>query len=334
MSSERQISGSGSALPAEIIEAAIDWALKIRFNTPDEKTRRTFDRWLESDPRHARAWQQLESLQKGFDVLPAPAIMTVLETVEEKRRSRRISRRDAIKLSVLGGIALASGGWGIGRYISKVSESVTARTSVGGRRTLYLAEGSVIELNTATTVAAEFSLRQRQIRLARGEVLITTGKDSQSMTRRPFFVTTPFGAIQALGTKFSVRILTAATRVCVLEDAVRMTATPYTILAQKGETWEMNSRGIRQITDSWSGATDWVDGLMVARRMPLSRLLDELARYRAGKITWSPRVANLKVSGLYQIHHPDNALQILSQTLPIKLESKAGSHIHISYSAQ
>lgn len=334
MSSQRQISDSETREPEKILEQAIDWTLKIRFNTPDEKTRQAFKNWLELDIRNEEAWQQIQSAQQGFDILPGSDIVDILETVEEKHRSRGLTRRNAIKLGLLGGMFLFSSGWGIKNRIFALRQSLTASTPVGGRRTLNLSEGTVIELNTDTTVSTEFTLRQRQISLLRGEILITTGKDTQAHFYRPFFVKTPFGPLEALGTKFCVRIMPERARVCVLEDVVRITASCYNASVRKGETFEFNAQNIRQITNPSSREADWVDGVIVAKRMPLSKLLDELSRYKPEKLFWDSRVADLKVSGIYQVHDPDKAFEILSQTLPIKLVPQTGNRIYISYSPQ
>lgn len=326
--------GHGDGLPEEIVEAAIDWVLKIRFNTPDEKTRQAFEDWLQSDTRHAEAWQRMDSAQKGFDVLPGRDILNVFETVEKKRRDRNISRRKAIKIGLLGGIFLVSAGWGISYRFSGARESMTAATPIGGRRTLRFSEGSLVELNTATGITAEFTLRRRRIQLLRGEVFITTGKDAGSFFHRPFVVNTPYGSLEALGTKFCVRIMPGHARICVLEDAVRISAAGYKVMARAKETWQMGSQDIRLITGPVPGATDWIDGIIVAKGMPLSKLLAELSRYRSGDIGWDHHAARLKAFGIYQVNDPDKALQILSQTLPIKMVPQAGNRIFISCSPQ
>ncbi|NDY71105.1 hypothetical protein DO021_06025 [Desulfobacter hydrogenophilus] len=321
-------------VPEKILEQAIDWTLKIRFNTPDEKTRQAFKHWLELDIRNKEAWQQIQSSQQGFDILPGSDIVDIFETVEKKHPSRKLTRRNAIKLGLIGGMFLFSAGWGIKYNIFGGRQFLTAGTPVGGRRTLRLSEGSVVELNTNTTVSTEFTFRRRQIRLLRGEVLITTGKDTQSPFYRPFFVQTPFGPLEALGTKFCVRIMPESARVCVLEDVVRIMASGYNLSVRKGETFEFDVQKIRQIADSSPMAADWVDGIIVAKRMPLSTLLDELSRYKPEKLSWDSRVTVLKVSGIYQVHNPDKALEILSQTLPIKLVSQTDNSIYISSSLQ
>lgn len=316
------------AVSNEMIEAAIRWTIRVRFNTPDDKTRRAFEAWLRSDPRHAEAWRQMESAQKGFDVLPGPQAQTLFEKVEEKRRSRGISRRNAVKLAVLGGILLISGK-GLQLLRPAPRETMTARTETGGRRTLRLSEGTVIELNTDTALRTEFTARQRFVHLLRGEILVATSKDADAASRRPFQVVTPFGPLEALGTRFAVRLMTDGVRLAVLEGAVRLGTPDGGAVAEAGTTWRWDAGGARRIPDAVQDAIDWLEDVIIAKNMPLSDLLAELSRYRAGEILWDPRVADLKVSGIYHTRDTDKALSILSQSLPVVLTVQTGNRIHI-----
>ena len=54
------------ALPEQIIEQAIDWQVKLAYNTADQPTREAFERWLASRDEHARAWQRIQSLTARF----------------------------------------------------------------------------------------------------------------------------------------------------------------------------------------------------------------------------------------------------------------------------
>ncbi|MFT4193241.1 MAG: iron dicitrate transport regulator FecR, partial [Ottowia sp.] len=45
----------------------------------------------------------------------------------------------------------------------------------------------------------------------------------------------------------------------------------------------------------------------------------EMARYRPGRIVCDPRVADLRVSGLFHIRDTDQALQFLIQTQPVSV---------------
>lgn len=63
-------------------------------------------------------------------------------------------------------------------------------------------DGTRVWLNTATAFNEDYRADQHRLPLLRGEILIETAADA----RRPFFVDTPHGQMQALGTRFTVRL--------------------------------------------------------------------------------------------------------------------------------
>lgn len=74
-------------------------------------------------------------------------------------------------------------------------------TSVGEHRTIALADGSEVTLNTDTRVDLDYDATRRHLRLEHGEALFKVAKDSS----RPFVVTTGGHEVVALGTSFVVR---------------------------------------------------------------------------------------------------------------------------------
>ncbi|MNT69671.1 fec operon regulator FecR [compost metagenome] len=65
----------------------------------------------------------------------------------------------------------------------------------------------------------------------------------------------------------------------------------------------------------------WSDGVLAAHDMRLEEFLAELARYRPGVIRCDPRVANLRVSGVYPLGNTDKVLDTLALTLPVSVRS-------------
>ncbi|KAG1389316.1 hypothetical protein G6F59_015591 [Rhizopus arrhizus] len=81
-----------------------------------------------------------------------------------------------------------------------------ARRRFDGREAVQvLVDGSVLHLDTGTAVDIAFDAHARLLRLRHGQMLVETAADPQRPAR-PFRVTTPYGTLQALGTRFSVRL--------------------------------------------------------------------------------------------------------------------------------
>src|SRR5690606_11580505 len=108
--------------------------------------------------------------------------------------------------TLLKGLVLAVGGgmlsYGGYRHAHTAGWTADYRTATGEQRRSVLADGTQLQLNTASAVDVAYDANSRRLVLREGEILITTAPDPAG---RPFFVQTPQGIVQALGTRFSVR---------------------------------------------------------------------------------------------------------------------------------
>jgi len=64
--------------------------------------------------------------------------------------------------------------------------------------------------------------------------------------------------------------------------------------------------------------------MLLAQRMRLADLLDELGRYRRGVLRCHASVAALTVSGAFPLRDTDASLRLLQETLPVKISSLTG----------
>lgn len=312
-------------IPAAIVEAAIAWALRLDYGTPTDADRGAFERWLQADPRHQAAWQRVHSfkgLQRELGGLPSRLARDVLQTAQTRRQGRGPDRRAAVKLLSLAGILLA-GGWAAHEHTPWQRLLADASTGVGERKTLRLADGSVITLNTDSAVSIDLAGPRRLIVLRRGEILVTTGADAEAAVRRPFWVRTPFGRLEALGTRFVVRLdgERARARVSVQEGAVALhpAGGGAPAIAHAGESFWLAEGGTAPAEAQPFEADGWADGVIAGTDMRLQDLLAELSRYRPGRIACDPHVAGLRLSGVFQVEDTDRALQFLAQTQPVRV---------------
>lgn len=301
-----------------IIDAAINWAVKLNFNTPSAATQAAFETWLHQQPTHAAAWQRITSLKADFAVLPSHLARNTLDAIEVRRSTKGLKRRQVIALLGLSGVIIGSGTviqqqapWQ--RLLADVS------TKTGEQRTITLADGTTIILNTDTAISTRFDNDIREITLHRGEIAISTGKDSQFATRRPFWVNTPNGKLQAIGTYFTTRLDDRHTHVSVKEGAVALhpRSSVDSIIVNAGEYWQFDDRHISQISNAGIEPDSWTEGVIAGKNMRLGDLLTELSRYRSGRISIDPDIADLRVSGVYHIGDTDQVLHFLAQTQPV-----------------
>ena len=104
-------------------------------------------------------------------------------------------------------------------------------TAVGEQRSITLADGSLIKLNTRTTIRHRFDESTRRVELIEGEALFDVARDEQ----RPFIVTAGATEVRVLGTSFNVyKQSDLEATVSVLEGRVTVRATGLITADQAG----------------------------------------------------------------------------------------------------
>ena len=201
----------------------------------DESVRAEFTDWLKASPRHVREFMFMEALDAAaIDADPDRALelATDLSGGDEHAhvsrlepsvlgsapspplRATSLSRRWARGLGLAAAMlvcVMAGGYWWMNVRHTYV-------TDVGEQRSVRLPDGSMMHLNTDSRAVVQFSDSDRAIRLESGEALFKVERDAG----RPFEVLTPSARIRVLGTEFNVREMGSATRVAVVDGAVKV----------------------------------------------------------------------------------------------------------------
>lgn len=292
-----------------------------------EDTRQRWQQWLAQRPQNPLAWAHIESVSQRFAPLreaPGDAVVDGLRGLRAKDRRRRQVLRGLATFG-LGGL----GGWlawqhpGVRRQVWAWASD--EHTAVGELRRVTLPDGSDLWLNTATAVDVDFSDEERMLRLRSGELLVqTSAAGPQTAPGQPqapsLFVQTRHGRLQALGTRFLVRLDSVQSALTVYEGAVQITtAQGRSQRVAAGERTVFDDRSIAAIAPAVAADQAWVHGSIVADNITLGELAAQLARYRQAHIAVAPEVASLRVMGVYPARDPARALAMLAQALPIRV---------------
>ncbi|WP_085697751.1 FecR family protein [Pseudomonas sp. B26(2017)] len=303
---------SSRPVPAHVLDAAIAWQLTLDSSTPLE--REEFAKWHAANEEHARAWRQLGMLDQRLSVANGPARSALLQSREGiRRRVRKLGSGLASVVAVIG-LALFAGE----RYLPLDYWLADQRTATGEQRTVRLADGTVLNLNTHSAVDVRFNEKQRLIVLQEGEILVETGHGDA----RPFIVETAEGSMRALGTRFLVKREDAGTRLSVLQSAVAAHPQfdPKEQILREGQQVLIRHNGLDSVLALNPGADAWTRGMLVVDNARLEDLVHELGRYRRGHLGIAPDVADLRITGSFPLHDTDKALNALLPTLPVQIE--------------
>ncbi|UVM57953.1 FecR domain-containing protein [Pseudomonas sp. B21-012] len=289
-----------------ILAQAVDWYVRLHESTVSEATRSQWQAWLAADPQHAAAWKRIEQLQQRLTQAPSALASSTLERA-------RHGRRATLKTFAL---LLGAGALGWQGYQASPWRADYA-TRVGQRRSLSLADGSRLVLDTDTRVDVRFDQQQRLIILRQGEILVETAKDA-----RPLSVQSDQGRILALGTRFTVRQGDGVTRVSVEAHAVEVRprlATAQAMRVDAGHTLSFAADRVGPVQRAPAQASAWTRGLLVAIDWRLQDLLAELSRYRHGYLGCAADVADLRLSGTFLLDDSEAVLANLEASLPVQL---------------
>lgn len=306
-------------IPKDISDAASRWVTARDAGTLTDGDEREMTAWLAADPRHARAFAEVEALwgtMSGGQVkaalrnryagpLPASAVF---------RRRSWPSRHWA-------GPALAASLAVI--VVGSVNDWPTrlradAMTETGERRDVPLSDGSVVELNTGSAIAIDYRGDRRIVRLLKGEAAFTVTPDKT----RPFTVEAGGGSTTALGTRFIVRRDGDDTDVTVTEHRVRVawSSPPDGQLdLDEGQATRYGPGGIAGARSVDANAvSSWTRGMLVFVDRPLGDVVTEMNRYHPGFIrVIGADLATRRVSGGFSTDDPLGAIDSLQRTLGI-----------------
>ncbi|UVL79241.1 FecR domain-containing protein [Pseudomonas putida] len=296
------------------VDQAIDWLVKLRFDRPSARTEQQFQHWLASHPHNPLAWQRVSQLGDELAGLPKDLSRRTLDGSQRQRSSRR----DHLKLLSLLAVG-GSLGWATREPLGLPQLLADSSTATGERRQWQVSDGSHIQLNTASAIDLHYSAEQRQLELVRGEVSL----DSNPNDTRPFYIDTRIGALTTLNGQLLLRENNQGLLLAVRRGEVTLfptSATPRQV--HSGETVQVGANGSVHTVALHSDPWGWTDGVLSVQQMPLGEFVAELARYRPGLLRCAPEVANLKVSGTYQLADTGQILQLLTRSLPVRVDYK------------
>jgi transmembrane sensor len=313
----------GAPIPESADDAALAWFVRLRDEQVTAGDRHAFEAWLHADPRHERAWRELEGIWGALDAV-APDHAPARERPVAMRFRFRLPplRRLAAAAMVLLGLAA---GWQL------VPPGLLAdhRSGIGERRTVALADGSQVELAPGSALDVAFSGGRRGVRLLAGEAFFTVAKEAG----RPFVVEAGAGRVEVLGTAFDVKIRDeGGVAVVVTENIVAVSANGReAVRVGEGEGVSYDGEGVSQPSRAdldLVGA--WRQDQLVFHDAPLDAVVAELERYRRGHIQLvGAGLGSRRVTAVFDARNTDAALDTIAHSLGLRVLRATGWFVAI-----
>lgn len=339
----------------QIFEHASDWVVKHRDGELDAREKQAFDAWLRESPQHLRAylemssvWEDVPSLDPSWnlsadeliararaddnvvplspkeaqplaamplDAVDMPTLQSrgAIERQVHATKAQRVKWFYALAASLL--IAVISAG-------TFYFQRDVYTTDVGEQRSLSLADGSTVELNSRSRIKIRYTDQERRIDLLEGQALFNVAQNKT----RPFIVQTSDTRIRAVGTAFDVYEKSSGTVVTVVEGRVDVRKVSSALVTQS--QWDSDSAGVLVSAGEQfvvkpavvsapkpvnvASATAWTQRNLVFDSASLAEVAQEFNRYNTRRLVVdSAELADFHVSGVFSSAEPKLLLRFL-----------------------
>lgn len=228
-------------------------------------------------------------------------------------------------------------------------QAPTYSAKIGEQRSLTLADGSTVELNSRSTIIVRYSKQERRVDLLQGQALFRVAKEGA----RPFIVKTGDTLVRAVGTEFDIYQKRAGTIVTVVEGRVAVLTDHAIALAERGlpaatvgaepksnlafptiapgQIGNIMVAAGEQLTvtpkliqiaehPNVANATAWTQRRLVFESASLAEVADEFNRYNDRQlIVAGPGLETFHVSGIFSSTDPASLIRFLRARSELKI---------------
>jgi transmembrane sensor len=290
-------------------QEAADWLARLRSDNMSEMEEARFRAWLSGDPARRREFDALSTMWDELDrVADFPEVLAAMSGPKGRIVQPRVSRRAVLGWALAAGVAGAAGFVSWQRWLA----SGHYETLVGEQRTVPLADGSIITLNTSSRVHVRLGPNERRISLLQGQAQFEVAKDAA----RPFIVSAGRGEVRALGTTFDVYRRTDDVVVTLIEGRVAVASdtrgeadpTSHRVELAAGEQAAFTHDGanlVRRRADV-RRISAWRSRKLDFAETPLSEAIIEANRYSHIKVELrAPALSDARISGVFDAGRND-----------------------------
>jgi transmembrane sensor len=335
-----------SRINRQINAEAAYWFVEFRTRDIDAAGRTAFDAWVRASPEHLRAFIEIAALWGHSGTLDRQGLCTVEELVASAREEANVvplSPRSSAEGDIRERFrrpwpaAVAAALVAVALLVTwfLLPNGRIYSTEVGERRSLRLADGSMVTLNSRSRVRVEFNDSTRSVDLLNGEALFRVAREAS----RPFLVHAAGTLVRAVGTEFDVDEKDHGTVVTVVDGRVAVLRTPSKpdrgpIEARPGEEQAVFVSGGERIDTAEgaspsptrvnaSSATAWTQGKIILQSATLAEVVESFNRYSQRRLIATDRGgAPFRLSGVFSTD-PDFLIRYLRDRADIEVQESA-----------
>lgn len=308
------------------------WVARLGRPGVSPSTVSAFEAWLSADPRHLADYEALKNLLRETRALRDEFIgdLNLIPAAPPRRRAQ--SRNAWAPVALAGGLVaaalVAAVDPGLWTRLSPdpMAGATTYSTAVGEIRDVALSDGSVVTLDTATTLRARIGDGVRRVALDRGAAYFAVAHDKA----HPFQVALADRQVVVTGTHFATTLRGDLARVELLEGSVAVSQPgahgaallTNAVRLRAGDQVSYRAGAVvrREARFDPTRAVAWREHRLVFEDAALSDVLTELGRYTDVRIRLAdPALARQRVTAMLPLDGPDTVLAHADKLLPVTL---------------
>lgn len=336
---------------------AAEWFARLRADDATEQDRARFRQWLEADLRHREAYAGFERFWSTTgDYAADGAVANEVRAAEaaiarqNTAGNRRLPPRHVVRIAqgLAAACVLAVSAALLWTPIQESRGIYT--TAVGEQRSIPLADGSRVMLNTDTRIRVSYSDQARTVHLEDGQAYFRVAKNPG----RPFYVETENGSVRAVGTEFEVYENNGEVVVTVIEGTVAVSERgAEETVVEPSQPKQSHGKPVAAPAEQLLNARErialapgkmlhkvpleaaplkrsvaWTSGRLVFDDEPLRNAVAEINRYSKQQVLiGDERLKSLHISGVFRVGDTGDFVNSVSEYFSLRVRNSGGDYV-------
>jgi transmembrane sensor len=318
-----------------LLRQALAWVIRLHSGAATSDDAAALESWRRRSAEHEAAFRQAVRLWRSFGEATRklvadghlPQAVPAATRKEDTTLSRRLFLGGALAASAAGFYVVVRPPLGLWPSLDELAADY--RTAKGEQRSVSLSDDVSLTLNTQTSIAVRSRTGEPHIELISGEAAVSARRREPA----PLLVDAAEGRIAARSASFNVRCLDAAVSVSCIEGNLDVSWRGRSVsLASEQQVSYSPTGGLGPASPiDLTQTKAWQEGLLIVRDWSVNRLVDEINRYRPGKIlVMDSRLGSHMISGTFHLDHLDDFVAQAQSLFGANVRSLPGGIVLLS----